>query len=63
MKLGWRVFLFLVFLALPNGGALRAAGLDFASNSSQGAIDVTSDNGIEWMQREQKFIAKGKYSG
>ncbi|TAN47397.1 MAG: hypothetical protein EPN26_13965 [Rhodospirillales bacterium] len=59
MKLGWSVFLFLVFLALPNGGALRAAGLDFASNGSEGAIDVTSDNGIEWMQREQKFIAKG----
>lgn len=54
-----RVFLFGILLAGGLFGQALAAGLDFASNGAEGAIDVTSDQGIEWMQREQKFIAKG----
>ncbi|MBF0166921.1 MAG: hypothetical protein HQL45_04750 [Alphaproteobacteria bacterium] len=59
MSLAVRGLLLLVLLALPIGKALFAAGLDFASNSAEGSIDITSDNGIEWMQREQRFIARG----
>jgi lipopolysaccharide export system protein LptA len=54
-----RSFLLAGLAAIWLQGQAGAAGLDFTSGGGEGAIDVTSDRGIEWLQREQKFIARG----
>ncbi|CAA6605352.1 OstA-like family protein [Rhodospirillaceae bacterium LM-1] len=59
MTNGWRVFLMTVLVAAGFIAKPMAAGLDFTGGGPEGAVDITSDQGIEWMQREQKFIAKG----
>lgn len=60
MRNGFRLGLLAAVAFLGLGGPAFSVGLDFAGNgSSEGAVDVTSDQGIEWLQREQKFIAKG----
>ncbi|MDK9719900.1 MAG: hypothetical protein OEL53_01810 [Rhodospirillales bacterium] len=59
MTISRRVFLSSCVALTGLAGPLLAAGLDFTGNGPEGAIDITSDQGIEWLQREQKFIAKG----
>lgn len=58
MTMAFRAFLFLA-ACLGFYPPAFAADLDFSAGKGEGAVDITSDQGIEWMQREQKFIARG----
>lgn len=59
MTISRRVFLSSCLVLAGFTKPVLAAGLDFTGSGPEGAIDITSDQGIEWLQREQKFIAKG----
>jgi lipopolysaccharide export system protein LptA len=49
----------LAFLLALSSAAALAAGLDFTSQSSSNPIEIYSEKGIEWMQNEMQFIARG----
>ena len=46
-------------LALVSIGPARAQGFDFSGGGSREPIAVEADNGIEWQQNTNQFIARG----
>lgn len=49
----------LALAATSAAGPARAAGLDLASQKGNSPIEIYADEGIEWSQDGQKFIARG----
>jgi len=58
-RLAWTTAMLLGAAVIGWSVSGGAAGLDMGGESGNGPIEVLADNGIEWQQGQQRFIARG----